>query len=215
MSYLNQSQNLINQGGRYLQQSPVYHGLNSSYQDYQVGGTPAISGELDLNRGSSMYRRQSSYQINNSSSLYMSNSPAYVNHRKGYVTQYQYGSTPMAEQSYINELPSTSNKDTTNDDDISLSTTEVKKSKDENINTDSKLDISVNQDRLLPKEPSEDPELQPKLQNIVSTACLNCRLELRHIALTAKNAEYNPKRFAAVIMRIKEPKTTALIFSSG
>ena len=26
---------------------------------------------------------------------------------------------------------------------------------------------------------------------------------------------YNPKRFAAVIMRIKEPKTTALIFSSG
>ena len=31
----------------------------------------------------------------------------------------------------------------------------------------------------------------------------------------AKNAEYNPKRFAAVIMRIKEPKTTALIFSSG
>ena len=55
----------------------------------------------------------------------------------------------------------------------------------------------------------------PKLQNIVSTANLKCILDLREIALKAKNAEYNPNRFAAVIMRIKEPKTTALIFSSG
>eukprot|EP00028_Trichosphaerium_sp_Am-I-7-wt_P000073 CAMPEP_0168527054 /NCGR_PEP_ID=MMETSP0405-20121227/12360_1 /TAXON_ID=498012 /ORGANISM="Trichosphaerium sp, Strain Am-I-7 wt" /LENGTH=153 /DNA_ID=CAMNT_0008550065 /DNA_START=60 /DNA_END=521 /DNA_ORIENTATION=- len=31
----------------------------------------------------------------------------------------------------------------------------------------------------------------------------------------ARNAEYNPKRFAAVIMRIRRPKTTALIFASG
>lgn len=58
-------------------------------------------------------------------------------------------------------------------------------------------------------------EILPKLQNIVSTANLMCELDLRKIALTAKNAEYNPKRFAAVIMRIKEPKTTALIFKSG
>jgi transcription initiation factor TFIID TATA-box-binding protein len=55
----------------------------------------------------------------------------------------------------------------------------------------------------------------PKLQNIVSTANLKCELDLREIALRAKNAEYNPKRFAAVIMRIREPKTTALIFASG
>ena len=58
-------------------------------------------------------------------------------------------------------------------------------------------------------------EIQPILQNIVSTANLGCDLKLRQIALQARNAEYNPKRFAAVIMRIKEPKTTALIFSSG
>jgi transcription initiation factor TFIID TATA-box-binding protein len=57
--------------------------------------------------------------------------------------------------------------------------------------------------------------IQPKLQNIVSTANLKCELDLREIALQAKNAEYNPKRFAAVIMRIREPKTTALIFASG
>ena len=67
---------------------------------------------------------------------------------------------------------------------------------------------------------------------------MGCRLDLKDIALRARNAEYNPKvryvfcidsvrriivivyiiilqRFAAVIMRIREPRTTALVFSSG
>ncbi|KAF9670259.1 hypothetical protein SADUNF_Sadunf13G0049800 [Salix dunnii] len=52
-------------------------------------------------------------------------------------------------------------------------------------------------------------------RNIVSTVNLDCKLDLKQIALQARNAEYNPKRFAAVIMRIREPKTTALIFASG
>ena len=52
-------------------------------------------------------------------------------------------------------------------------------------------------------------------RNIVATVNLDCRLDLKTIALHARNAEYNPKRFAAVIMRIREPKTTALIFASG
>ncbi|SGY62046.1 BQ5605_C007g04645 [Microbotryum silenes-dioicae] len=55
----------------------------------------------------------------------------------------------------------------------------------------------------------------PTLQNIVSTVNLDCRLDLKTIALHARNAEYSPKRFAAVIMRIREPKTTALVFASG
>ena len=59
------------------------------------------------------------------------------------------------------------------------------------------------------------PPIEPKLENIVSTLDLGCKLDLRKIALQAKNSEYNPKRFAAVIMRIQSPKTTALIFSSG
>lgn len=60
-----------------------------------------------------------------------------------------------------------------------------------------------------------DSSILPQLQNIVSTVNLNCKLDLKKIALHARNAEYNPKRFAAVIMRIREPRTTALIFSSG
>ncbi|NXI54313.1 TBPL2 protein, partial [Chloroceryle aenea] len=62
---------------------------------------------------------------------------------------------------------------------------------------------------------TESSGIVPQLQNIVSTVNLACKLDLKNIALHARNAEYNPKRFAAVIMRIREPRTTALIFSSG
>eukprot|EP01017_Pseudomicrothorax_dubius_P037749 TRINITY_DN5575_c0_g1_i11.p1 TRINITY_DN5575_c0_g1~~TRINITY_DN5575_c0_g1_i11.p1 ORF type:complete len:257 (+),score=47.34 TRINITY_DN5575_c0_g1_i11:115-885(+) len=55
----------------------------------------------------------------------------------------------------------------------------------------------------------------PEVQNVVSTANLGCELDLKVIALKARNAEYNPKRFAAVIIRIRDPKTTALVFQSG
>ena len=66
-----------------------------------------------------------------------------------------------------------------------------------------------------PPTPATETGIVPQLQNIVSTVNLGCRLDLKKIALHARNAEYNPKRFAAVIMRIRDPRTTALIFSSG
>lgn len=70
-----------------------------------------------------------------------------------------------------------------------------------------------------PGEPSKTGRashgIVPDIQNVVATTNLDVNLDLKRIALRARNAEYNPKRFAAVIMRIREPKTTALIFSSG
>lgn len=55
----------------------------------------------------------------------------------------------------------------------------------------------------------------PVIHNVVATASLGCELNLKQVALTARNAEYNPRRFAAVIMRIRDPKSTALVFKSG
>ena len=40
-------------------------------------------------------------------------------------------------------------------------------------------------------------------------------MDLHYIAANGRNVEYKPKRFAAAIMRIRDPKTTALIFRSG
>ncbi|XP_037938012.1 TATA-box-binding protein-like isoform X2 [Teleopsis dalmanni] len=57
--------------------------------------------------------------------------------------------------------------------------------------------------------------IEPELQNIVSTASLSCVLDLMDISLKARNTEYSPLRFAAIIMRIRDPRTTALIFKSG
>ena len=59
------------------------------------------------------------------------------------------------------------------------------------------------------------PDDKPVLQNIVSTCNLWWKLDLSMIAMKAKNTEFNPRRFAAAIMKIRNPKTTALIFSSG
>eukprot|EP00088_Acartia_fossae_P011927 TRINITY_DN16082_c0_g2_i1.p1 TRINITY_DN16082_c0_g2~~TRINITY_DN16082_c0_g2_i1.p1 ORF type:complete len:301 (-),score=49.51 TRINITY_DN16082_c0_g2_i1:120-1022(-) len=63
--------------------------------------------------------------------------------------------------------------------------------------------------------PQAADDILPQLQNIVSTVNMDSKLDLKKIAMHARNAEYNPKRFAAVIMRIRDPRTTALIFSSG
>lgn len=48
-----------------------------------------------------------------------------------------------------------------------------------------------------------------------STADLGVRLDLKQIALRCRNTEFNPRRFAAVIMRLREPRATALVFASG
>lgn len=55
----------------------------------------------------------------------------------------------------------------------------------------------------------------PKIQNVVSTANLECNLNLREIALRLDNVEYNPSRFSALILRLRKPKTSILIFNNG
>ena len=80
------------------------------------------------------------------------------------------------------------------------------------VNTDNNNNNNESDDE---EDASGTSGIVPTLQNIVATVNLGCRLDLKTVALHARNAEYNPKRFAAVIMRIREPKTTALIFASG
>ena len=54
-----------------------------------------------------------------------------------------------------------------------------------------------------------------KLQNIVATTNLEHDIPLIKLAEALPNTEYNPEQFPGLVMRIKEPKTSALIFSSG
>lgn len=52
-------------------------------------------------------------------------------------------------------------------------------------------------------------------RNCVSTVNLGCELNLQNINFRTRNSEYNPSRFHGVVMRIREPRCTALIFKSG
>lgn len=54
-----------------------------------------------------------------------------------------------------------------------------------------------------------------KIVNIVISASLEHVIPLEKMAATLSNTEYNPEQFPGLVMRIKEPKTSALIFSSG
>ncbi|KAK0620498.1 hypothetical protein B0T14DRAFT_537931 [Immersiella caudata] len=55
----------------------------------------------------------------------------------------------------------------------------------------------------------------PQLQNVVATVNLDCPLNLQTISQHARNVEYSKKKFHALIMRIRDPKTTTLVFATG
>lgn len=55
----------------------------------------------------------------------------------------------------------------------------------------------------------------PLVQNIVATCNLCCTLDLTEIARQVPNAEYDPRRLHAIVVRRRTPKATAFIFASG
>jgi transcription initiation factor TFIID TATA-box-binding protein len=54
-----------------------------------------------------------------------------------------------------------------------------------------------------------------RVVNIVISTSLKHDIPLEKMAGTLSNTEYNPEQFPGLVIRIKEPKTSALIFSSG
>ncbi|CAB3223590.1 unnamed protein product [Arctia plantaginis] len=54
-----------------------------------------------------------------------------------------------------------------------------------------------------------------KVQNCVSTVHLGCELKLLDIYCRTRFSEYNPARFHGVVMKIIDPRATALVFRSG
>ncbi len=61
----------------------------------------------------------------------------------------------------------------------------------------------------------EDSETHVEVVNIVVSSNLEQDIPLEKMAATLSNTEYNPEQFPGLVIRIKEPKTSALIFSSG
>jgi len=66
-----------------------------------------------------------------------------------------------------------------------------------------------------PIKKKEETKRDIKVVNIVISTSLKHDIPLEKMAATLSNTEYNPEQFPGLVIRIKEPKTSALIFSSG
>ena len=60
-------------------------------------------------------------------------------------------------------------------------------------------------------------KLDYKIENVVATVIMEIteKIDLTKISRKYEDVEYNPERFPGLIMRIKEPKATFLIFTTG
>src|SRR3989339_2086988 len=63
--------------------------------------------------------------------------------------------------------------------------------------------------------PKKEAKRDVHVVNIVVSTSLEHDIPLEKMAATLSNTEYNPEQFPGLVIRIREPKTSALIFSSG
>jgi len=61
------------------------------------------------------------------------------------------------------------------------------------------------------------PKVQAKvkIENVVASATLNQRIDLKAVVKSYPGVEYRPEQFPGLVFRLKRPKTATLIFNSG
>ena len=60
-----------------------------------------------------------------------------------------------------------------------------------------------------------DKKTYVNIENVVSSATLNQRIDLNAIVRKFPSVEYKPEQFPGLVYRLKKPKTATLVFSSG
>ena len=53
------------------------------------------------------------------------------------------------------------------------------------------------------------------IQNVVASAALNQKVDLRAVVKSFPGVEYRPEQFPGLVFRLRRPKTATLIFNSG
>jgi len=54
-----------------------------------------------------------------------------------------------------------------------------------------------------------------KIENVVASASFGVPIKLEKIVSSMEGIEYEPEQFPGLVMRLRDPKVAALIFSSG
>ena len=84
------------------------------------------------------------------------------------------------------------------------------KSKKENTKN-----VTKNVTKSVAKSTTKD-EISIRIVNIVVSGSVDQdKIPLEKMAATLPNTEYNPEQFPGLVLRIRDPKTSALIFNSG
>jgi transcription initiation factor TFIID TATA-box-binding protein len=86
--------------------------------------------------------------------------------------------------------------------------------------TSAKTEKSTKSDKVTksdktPAKAERSTERSIQVVNIVVSTSLEHDIPLEKMAATLSNTEYNPEQFPGLVIRIRDPKTSALIFSSG
>jgi transcription initiation factor TFIID TATA-box-binding protein len=59
------------------------------------------------------------------------------------------------------------------------------------------------------------PNFRIKIENVVASASLGVPIKLEKVVANMEGIEYEPEQFPGLVLRWKEPKAAALVFSSG
>ena len=78
-------------------------------------------------------------------------------------------------------------------------------------------EFKMNESQIINKNLDINKEINYKISNVVAVVSFNLedKLNLLKILNKIENARYNPEVFPGLILKIKEPKATFLIFTSG
>jgi transcription initiation factor TFIID TATA-box-binding protein len=60
-----------------------------------------------------------------------------------------------------------------------------------------------------------NPFVQVKVENIVATVTIGQPIDLEYLDKALPNVEYDPEQFPGLVLRLENPKVTALVFRSG
>ena len=192
--------------------SQNYIYTNSSYE------VPTYQNLYTQSFNTNLYNNQNAYMVNSQYENQYSSQNQYENQysQNQYTPQINYSQDQTLSQN-VNSIPMMSQIPSSQ---TNLTNSNLSYAMNMGDTDDlKKLDVSQFKD-FIPQDDKNDDysnfdQKEPTLQNVISTFNLDCKLDLPKIQKKARNTEYHPKRFAALVMRIKTPQTTALIFSSG
>ncbi|MEM4842940.1 MAG: hypothetical protein QXU08_00825, partial [Ignisphaera sp.] len=60
-----------------------------------------------------------------------------------------------------------------------------------------------------------NPYIGVKVENIVATVSIEQNIDLDYLDKVLPNVEYDPDQFPGLVLRLDNPKVTALVFRSG